>query len=205
MPRQPTSHERRAGEAWDASYRDRKAPWDLGRPQPALAELAAAGGFSGRVLDSGCGNGEHALMLAALGLPVLGVDVAETAIALAREKAAARSLDAEFEVADALDLARLDRSFDAVLDCGLFHTFDGGERREYVASVASVTEPGATLHVLCFSDARPDSVPHPVAREEIELAFGGPGWSLTEVRPSRIETTFAPAGLPAWLVRVART
>jgi SAM-dependent methyltransferase len=205
VPRQPTSHERRAGEAWDASYRDGKAPWDLGRPQPALAELAEAGGFTGRVLDAGCGSGEHALMAAASGLPVLGVDVAETAIGLAREKAAARSLEAEFEVADALDLGALDRTFDTVIDCGLFHTFDAEERREYVAGLAAVTDPGATLHILCFSDARPDSVPHPVAREEIEAAFAGPGWSLRAIHPARIETTFAPAGLPAWLVSVART
>jgi len=29
--------------------------------------------------------------------------------------------------------------FVRVLDCGLFHTFDGGERPGYVASLASVT------------------------------------------------------------------
>ena len=32
----------------------------------------------------------------------------------------------------------LGRMFGTVLDCGLFHTFDGDERRRYVASLASV-------------------------------------------------------------------
>jgi hypothetical protein len=32
-----------------------------------------------------------------------------------------------------------------VLDCALFHALDDEERREYVASLASVTEPGAML------------------------------------------------------------
>ena len=39
-----------------------------------------------------------------------------------------------------------------MLDCGLFHTFDGDERREYVAGLASVTRRGGRLHVLCFGD-----------------------------------------------------
>jgi SAM-dependent methyltransferase len=72
--RPPTSHERRAGEPWDASYRDGPAPWDTGRPQPAVRRLASEGAFAGAVLDAGCGTGENALHLAAPGLDVLGVD-----------------------------------------------------------------------------------------------------------------------------------
>ncbi|HET9561021.1 MAG TPA: class I SAM-dependent methyltransferase, partial [Propionibacteriaceae bacterium] len=123
--RQPTSHERRAGQPWDASYHDGPAPWDTGQPQPAVVHLASEGGFAGAVIDAGCGTGENTLHVASLGLPVLGVDVAETALAMAREKADARGIDAEFVVADALQLGRLGRLFETVLDCGLFHTFDG--------------------------------------------------------------------------------
>jgi 2-polyprenyl-3-methyl-5-hydroxy-6-metoxy-1,4-benzoquinol methylase len=47
-----------------------------------------------------------------LGLDVLGVDVAESAVSIARQTAAARSVDAEFMVADALHLDRLDRASD---------------------------------------------------------------------------------------------
>jgi 2-polyprenyl-3-methyl-5-hydroxy-6-metoxy-1,4-benzoquinol methylase len=96
--RQPTSHERRAGQPWDASYRDGPAPWDVGRPQPAILRLADEGAFAGAVLDAGCGTGENALHVASLGLHVLGVDVAETALSIAREKAARRGLDADFVV-----------------------------------------------------------------------------------------------------------
>src|SRR5918912_3323555 len=94
--RRPTSHERRAGQPWDASYLDGPAPWDTGRPQPAIVRLAAEGAFAGAVLDAGCGTGENALHVASLGLRVLGVDVAETALRMARAKAAARGLDAVF-------------------------------------------------------------------------------------------------------------
>ncbi len=116
--RPPTSHERRAGRPWDASYLDGPAPRDTGRPQPAIVRLAGERAFAGEVLDAGCGTGENALHLAALGLHVLGVDVAETALSIAREKAAARGIGAQFAVCDALHLDRLGRQFQTVLDCG---------------------------------------------------------------------------------------
>jgi SAM-dependent methyltransferase len=205
--RQPTSHERRAGEPWDASYLDGPAPWDIGRPQPAILRLAGEGAFAGAVLDAGCGTGANALHVASLGLQVLGVDVAEAALSSAREKAAGRDLDVDFVVADALHLDRLGRVFETVLDCGLFHTFDSDERRAYAAALASVTSRGGNLYVLCFSDAGPGpGGPHPVSQEDLRAAFKrSGGWSVASVCPDRIQTTFDPQGAPAWLARIKRT
>src|SRR5690349_1328384 len=98
--RQPTSHERMTGLPWDASYHSGAAPWDIGRPQPAIVRLASEGRFTGSVLDAGCGTGENSLHVASLRLSVLGIDVAETALAIARKKAAERGIAAEFAVAD---------------------------------------------------------------------------------------------------------
>ncbi|RKQ86006.1 methyltransferase family protein [Solirubrobacter pauli] len=194
--RAPTSHERRAGAPWDASYRDGPAPWDVGRPQPAIVRVAER--FSGPVLDAGCGTGENALHVAALGLPVLGVDVAETAVALAREKAAARGSDARFEVGDALHLPRLKLTFTTVLDCGLFHTFDGDERRAYVQGLGAVTRAGGEVFVLCLNDE-----PHPVGEAELHAAFAS-GWDVVSIVPERIETRFHADGAHAWLATVRR-
>jgi SAM-dependent methyltransferase len=204
--RQPTSHERREGRPWDASYHDGPAPWDTGDPQPAVLRLAGEGAIAGAVLDAGCGTGENALHLASLGLHVLGVDVAETALSIAREKAAGRGIDAEFVVADALHLHRLGRVFETVLDCGLLHTFDRDERRDYVASLASVTGRGGHLYVLCFSDVGPDACgPHPISQEELRAAFErGGGWSVASVSPDRLRTRFDAHGAPAWLAKIER-
>jgi SAM-dependent methyltransferase len=204
--RHPTSHERLTGLPWDASYQDGPAPWDLGRPQPTVVRVASGGGFAGPVLDAGCGTGENALHIAALGLPVLGVDVAGTALAIARAKAAERDVEVEFAAADALRLDQLGRRFRTVLDCGLFHTFDAGERPGYVASLASVTEPGGTLHMLCFSDEGPGTGPHPVSREDLAAAFTpGAGWHVAALQPDRVQTRFHDdAGAPAWLARITR-
>jgi SAM-dependent methyltransferase len=203
--RRPTSHERRAGQPWDASYVDGPAPWDTGQPQPAVLRLAGEGAFVGAVLDAGCGTGENALHIASLGLHVLGVDVAETALSIARKKGADRGIEADFAAADALHLNRLDRVFETVLDCGLLHTFDGDERREYVASLASVTDRGARLYVLCFSDVGPDTGPHPVSQAELRSAFTpGSGWSVACIDPDRCQTRFHAQGAPAWLAKIER-
>jgi len=204
--RQPTSHERLTGLPWDASYRDGPAPWDIGQPQPAVVRVASEGGFAGAVLDAGCGTGENALHIASLGLPVLGVDVAETALAIARAKARDRGIEAEFAAADAFRLERLGRTFQTVLDCGLFHTFDRDERPEYVASLASVTERNGTLYVLCFSDVGPDIGPHPVSQGDLRAAFNpGNGWNVAAIEPDRVQTRYHADGAPAWLATIKRS
>jgi SAM-dependent methyltransferase len=203
--RHPTSHERMTGLPWDASYHDGPAPWDIGRAQPAVVRLASEGRFRGAVLDAGCGTGENARHVAALGLSVLGVDVAETALTIARARTADSGIDVKFAAADAFRLDRLGRTFDTVLDCGLFHSFDGDERPAYVASLAAVTAHEGTLYVLCFSDDGPDTGPHPVGREELSAAFGpGTGWDVAAIEPDRLETRFHDDGAPAWCATITR-
>ncbi len=203
--RHPTSHERLTGLPWDASYHDGPAPWDIGQPQPAIVRLASEGGFAGAVLDAGCGTGENAIHLASLGLSVLGIDVAETALAIARAKAHHRGIEIEFAVADAFQLAHLRRKFQTVLDCGLFHTFDGQERPGYVASLASVTEHDGTLYVLCFSEDGPDPGPHPISQKELKAAFNpGTGWNVATIEPDRLRTRYHDDGAPAWLATIKR-
>jgi SAM-dependent methyltransferase len=203
--RRPTSHERLTGLPWDASYQDGPAPWDIGQPQPAIVRLASQGRFAGAVLDAGCGTGENALHLASLGLSVLGVDVAQTALAIAQRKARDRGIEVAFALADALQLQRLGRGFATALDCGLFHTFDGDERPGYVASLASVTEHDGTLYVLCFSDDGPDTGPHPVSRQQLTAAFNpGSGWKVAAIEPDRVQTRYHDDGAPAWLATIKR-
>jgi ubiquinone/menaquinone biosynthesis C-methylase UbiE len=167
--------------------------------------LASEGGFDGAVLDIGCGTGENALHIASLGLAVLGVDVAETALAMARTKANHRGIEVEFAAADAFQLERLGRMFRTVLDCGLFHALAGDERRRYVTSLASVAEHGGTLYVLCFSDAGSDLGPHPVSQEELRATFNlRSGWNVAAIEPDRLQTRFHDDGAPAWLATINR-
>jgi SAM-dependent methyltransferase len=185
-------------------------PWDIGRPQPALAELAESGAFRGRVLDAGCGTGEHALLAASLGLDATGVDSAPTAIEIARRKARDRSLPVRFLLASALELASLGEHFDTVIDSGLFHVFDDDGRRRYVEALRAAVSPGGRCFLLCFSDRQPGQQgPRRVSEAEIRASFAE-GWSVDAVEPATIAVNpdvvaFAPGGAQAWRVALTRT
>jgi cyclopropane fatty-acyl-phospholipid synthase-like methyltransferase len=185
-----------------------KAPWDIGKPQPAL--VAVAERVTGAVLDAGCGTGENALYFAGRGHRVLGIDFLEGPIREARRKAGERSLDAEFVQKDALTLSDLDRRFDSVIDSGLFHVFSDEDRARYVDGLAHVTGPGGRLFLLCFSDEEPGTQgPRRVSERELREAFSD-GWTVEEVRATRFEVapdlkdvSFSEGGPKAWFT-VAR-
>jgi cyclopropane fatty-acyl-phospholipid synthase-like methyltransferase len=180
-------------------------PWDIGRPQPAFLVLAEAGAVRGRVLDAGCGTGEHALLAAGLGLDATGVDLAANALRTAEDKARERGLKARFLRHDARRLADLGEQFDTVLDCGLFHIFGGEDRAAYVDSLRSAVRPGGRYFMLGFSDRQPGEWGrvHKLTRDEIEAAFA-PGWQVDSIEPTTIDISTDPAGVRAWLVALTR-
>jgi SAM-dependent methyltransferase len=193
---------------WDASYTgDTPAPWDIGRPQPAFVRLADDGRLRGRLLDSGCGTGENALLAASRGADVVGIDVAPTAIARARAKAAERGLTVRFEVADALDLGQLGLAVDTVIDSGVFHVFDDEDRARYVESLAVALRSGGRCYLMCFSDQQPgDWGPRRVRADELRGAFRD-GWAVESILADAFEinpingTTRAQA----WLAVIRRS
>jgi SAM-dependent methyltransferase len=192
------------GHGFEATYAG-TPPWDIGRPQRAFLEVANAGAIRGRVLDVGCGTGEQALMAAGLGLEATGVDLAPTAIEIARGKARERGLQARFLVADALDLATLGERFDTVLDCGLFHVFDDAERPLFVSSLGAAIEPGGRYFMLCFSDRQPGQWgPRRVRQAEIRSSFAD-GWQVDSIEAAILEITIDSAGAAGWLATITRT
>jgi cyclopropane fatty-acyl-phospholipid synthase-like methyltransferase len=180
------------------------APWDIGAPQPEVVRLEEEGAFRGAVLDVGCGTGENALLLAARGHEVLGVDSAPSAVSRAREKAAARGLEASFLVADALDLGALRRRFETVLDCGLFHVFDDEERKRYAESLGAAVGSAGQAHLLCFSDEEPPGPgPRRVSEWDIKATFRGL-FVLSRIRPARFQSRIHEGGARAWLATLTR-
>ncbi|MCL5960690.1 MAG: class I SAM-dependent methyltransferase [Chloroflexi bacterium] len=180
-------------------------PWDIGRPQKEFVRLAQAGEIRGAVLDVGCGTGENALYLARLGHEVWGIDSAPSAIARAREKAKQRGIVATFRVGDVLDLQRLDRTFDTVIDSGLFHALSDEERAIFARGLAAVVRPGGTYYMLCFSEHEPGSEgPRRVKQDEIRATFTD-GWKVNYVRAAQLESNLHPRGIRAWLASITRS
>ena len=199
---------------FDAAYQSRTAPWVIGEPQAAIVDLERDGWIGGKVLDVGCGAGEHTILLTRLGYDVLGVDFAPHAIEQARANAAAQGVDARFEVADAMNLGDEPR-YDTIVDSALFHIFDDTDRAKYVDSLHAACRAGALVHVLALSDAGRGFGPQ-VSETVIREAFDD-GWVLEAldttvyrgvVGEAHAETLGLPVGArvdePAWLARARR-
>jgi len=187
------------------------APWDIPGPQPAFVGLEEAGTILGSVLDAGCGTGENALYLASRGHEVWAIDFVPVAIERAKAKAQERGFNVRFQVGNALELEKLGRQFDTVIDCGLFHTFSDDDRSTYVASLAKALPIGGHFHMMCFSDQEPGTEgPRRITQQEILDCFRD-GWALKAMRGTKFETVdypggpqFSPGGPKAWLVTIVR-
>lgn len=162
-------------------YRD-VVPWDIGGPQPVVVRLEEEGGFRGHVLDVGCGLGDNALFLAGRGHRVTAFDVSPNAIRRAGERARERGLEVNFVVADAITMRGLEgQVFTTVLDSALYHGLDPEQRRRYTAALHGATEPGARLHIACFSDEVPKEIlaPNRCSEEDIRRTLTDAGWRVT--------------------------
>ena len=201
------SNERDRGH-FEGSYAG-KAPWDIGKPQGAVAEAVDL--VTSPVLDAGCGTGENALFLAARGHQVTGIDFVDEAIRRARGKAAERGLTVEFQVKDAMTLSDWDKRFATVIDSGLFHVLSDEDRVRYAAGLTHVTEPGGRLLLLCFSDEEPGAQgPRRVSQREIRAVFED-AWTVEEIRARHAdvrddlpEISFTDGGPKVWFAIIRR-
>ncbi len=185
-----------------------RPPWEIGRPQQAFLGLARSGSMAGRVLDVGCGTGEHVLMCTEMGLDACGLDLAATALRAAEDKARRRGSSARFLHHDARRLAELgEEQFDTVLDCGLFHLLDPGDRGAFAAGLQTVLRPGGRYFLLCFSDREPGEAgergPHRLTREEITAAFAD-RLRIDSIEPATIEIVLDREDIRGWLAAMTK-
>lgn len=184
------SDSRQSSDFFDSTYRE-TPPWDIGQPQPALMALLDEYPPAGPVLDVGCGTGELALALAQRGFDVLGLDLAEAAIAQARAKAATAAPGAgrlvEFRVGDALHPALFPGPFGAVVDSGFFHLFGPLEREHFAHELAATLAAGGRYYLLGFAIASPvPNAPRQVLESELRALFAPErGWRVLALRPAR--------------------
>ena len=144
-------------------------PWRLDGPQPIIIELADSDQIHGPVLEVGCGLGDNALFLAERGYRITAIDASPSVIEQDAAKAAARGRTVDFRVADATVLDGVPTGFNTVIDSAMMHCLDDEQRRQYLAAVHRVTEPGARLHALCFTEEMNASLPMTGHTDEASL------------------------------------
>ena len=101
-----------------------------------------------RILDAGCGTGEAASRLAELfpRAEVLGVDIIDAHLALARSRYAALGPRLRFEHQSIFELPAPDATYDLTVCRHVLHSVPYPER--VIAGLARVTKPGGRLHLL---------------------------------------------------------
>jgi len=196
---------------YDEIYRDTAdsggPPWNIGGPQPALAQVLDDGVKGPKVLDIGCGPGDLAIALARRGYDVTAVDVSHVAIDMARAKARDEGLTVHFEVQDATSLSLPSAPFDSVFDSGLLHSLHrrgGGEVDEYLAQLPGLAAPGATVFVLAVSPTAGQG--WGVTEEYLRAAFPEPQWVGTQVDEIEVaaQTGGQKLSLAGFLLRTVR-
>ena len=101
-----------------------------------------------RILDAGCGTGEAASRLAEVfpGASVLGVDIIDAHLELARSRYARFAPRLRFEHQSIFGLDEADRSFDLTVCRHVLHSIPHAER--VLAELVRVTRPGGYLHLI---------------------------------------------------------
>lgn len=171
---------------WEAHYRAGDTPWDRGEAAPPLMEMLDRLGNNlwggGPVLVPGCGSGHDVRAIAQSGVPVLGLDLAQTALLKAR--AIPCNGPASFEQGDFLAPAwQQGRSFSAIWEHTCFCAISPAQRQAYAQAAAALLPAGAALAGVFYL------TPNDPGEEDDGPPFG--------VSIAELDATFAP-----WFERI---
>ncbi len=101
---------------------------------------------SGRLLEIGCGAGNHLLPLMPQ-FELAGIDISPTAIEWAKQRAQEAGVAADVRTGDVRELPWDDATFDVVRDGHLLHCVIGPDRAKVLAEARRVLKPGGTFMV----------------------------------------------------------
>lgn len=173
-----------------------RVPWDLGHPDPLLADWLvgwqpSSSEFGGRprALVVGCGLGRDAEFVAELGFETTAFDISETAIRSAQRRFP--ESEVSYQVADLLDPPpSWTRGYDLVVECITVQALPESLRPSAIHNVARMVGDNGSLIVIALrqpTNHEPASgPPWPLTRPEID-AFATDG-----LEPVRIEQAIDP-------------
>ncbi|KAG2487063.1 hypothetical protein HYH03_014309 [Edaphochlamys debaryana] len=175
------------------------APWEIHRPQKFVRELVLRRGFSGRVLDAGCGIGDNALYVAKAcpAAEVTAVDVAPRCLDFVATKAGLRGMRDKVTLAvgdlrcyEALPpQLRVGPQYDIVLDSCTFHAFSDPDRLSYVRTLSLLLRTGGLLYMTCMSEEETQpGGPRRVRVDDVHACCNpSTGWEVESVEDTIIE------------------
>ena len=194
-------------ERWDGVYRrERPAPWDVGRPSSKLEAPIRDGTIKpGRAVELGCGTGTNAVYLAQKGFDVTAIDIAPTALTIARGKARKAGVKVRWLVADVLNLPALGE-FDFIFDRGCYHGVRRVSAAGYVKTISAISRPGTLLLILAGNANEPRHYGPPRVDETDFVKDFAAAWDFVWLKETRLDSRDPKAkGSPwAWSVLLRR-
>ncbi len=159
---------------WERHYQAGSLRWDLGQAAPPFVNWlnSSEAPRPGRAVVLGCGRGYDALLFAARGFEVVGVDFAPSAIAAAQQLAQATGSSAQFLQRDIFGLAaEWTGQFDYVVEHTCFCAIAPAKRSDYVRLVRALLRPQGELIGLFFTHSRAGGPPFGVTPEQLRQYF----------------------------------
>ncbi len=139
MTESPSDFYSRRPEKYDSKY---GYPDDVSERLVNLADLFASKVEKGKILDAGCGTGRETHYFSRKGFDVIGIDVAEKAIELARKRK-----EGSYKVMDFRDLKFNNRSFSGVWCVAAIFFMEKKEMKNSLKEFERVLKPKGLLHV----------------------------------------------------------
>jgi len=164
-------------------YRLGIAPWD-NTPGPQVLDRVLADDSAGdgrRALDVGCGRGRDAIYRSKKGWDVTAVDLEESALEKARERAAQEAAEVHWVIGDVTKLGTLgiQPGYSLIYDMGCIQGLSDEGAARAAEGITSLAADDATLLFLAFARDRRIILPRGMNREHVESLFG-PAWRLVD-------------------------
>ena len=122
---------------WNERYVTGDLPWDTGKQDFNLSEIVTKRDIKPcKALEVGCGTGSNAIWLSRHSFSVTAVDIAETAIRRAIEKASEAGVKCEFHTNNFMKQKIAGAPFGFIFDRGCFHSFELAAERSKYAKIA---------------------------------------------------------------------
>jgi SAM-dependent methyltransferase len=159
---------------WEEKYQAGEVFWDRGGPSLPMKQYLERHALRGRALVPGCGRGHEVALAVEHGLDAMGLDIAPTGIAEARELYP--MLAERFVVGDLFDPpAEMRGAFDVVLEHTCMSALPPELRAAYRRGIDLVLRPGGLLIGVWFIDPALDpgheGPPYPFSAPDLTALF----------------------------------
>lgn len=191
---------------FEQRYLSGNIPWDIGRPDYNLKEIVKNFEIPrGRALDIGCGTGDNAIYLARKGFDVVGIDLVEYPIKIAKEKLQKCEAECTFLLRNFMNERIPGGPFSFVFDRGCFHSFDDTEdRKKFAEQVFEYLLPeGYWLSLIGNADEKRLG-PGPPRRSALEIVQAvEPYFEILLLKSGRFDSNSKPPPM-AWILLLRR-